>query len=170
MHHAGWADKVSALLSTLNPVASTYVNYSKTRAMGVVVAAPNPKDGLLGMVEAICAATVMCNSVILLLEHEAGEHAIALAEALATCDMPGGVVNLLTTDVKSVLNVAIKHDDVDAIYLAKSAVDTDFIKEIQVENASVMRRLVLVESAAKPATPIELSKLSEIQTCLDEQP
>jgi hypothetical protein len=164
VHHAGWADKVTALLSTLNPVASTYVNYSRVRAMGVIVAAPNPKDGLLGMVEAICAATVMGNSMILLLEHEAGELAIALAEALATCDMPGGVINILTTNVESLIKVAICHDDVDALYLSTNGIDPDFLKEIQVENAAVMRRLITTEDATNPATPIELSKLAEVQT------
>jgi acyl-CoA reductase-like NAD-dependent aldehyde dehydrogenase len=164
VHHSGWADKVSALLSTLNPVASTYVNYSRVRGIGVVVAAPDPKDGLLGMVEAICAATVMGNAVILLVEHEAAELSIALAEALATCDMPGGVVNILTTDVEAVLRVAICHDDVDALYLATGPLDKDFLQQIHVENATVMRRMLTTEGAAKPAAPIDLSKLAEVQT------
>jgi acyl-CoA reductase-like NAD-dependent aldehyde dehydrogenase len=164
VHHAGWADKVSALLSTLNPVAATYINYSRVRGIGVVVAAPDPQDGLLGMVEALCAATVMGNSVILLVEHEAADLSIALAEALATCDMPGGVVNILTTDVRDVLRVAICHDDVDALYLATGPLDKNFLQEIRFENAAVMRRMLTTPGARSPATPIELSKLAEVQT------
>lgn len=164
VHHAGWSDKISSLLSTLNPVATAHVNYSMLRPVGVVVAIPSPADGLLGMVEALCAATVMGNVVHLFVPSESGELAAALSEALATCDMPGGVVNVMTTDVPGLVDWANHHDDLDAIYLAEGAVDDALLKATQFEGARVMRRLVMVANAEQPASPLTLQKLAEIKT------
>lgn len=164
VHHAGWTDKVSSLLSTLNPVATAYVNYSMLRPVGVVVAVPDPKDGLLGMVEAICAATVMGNAVQLFVPVALGEVATALAECLATCDMPGGVVNVMTTEVDGLMEWANHHDDLDAIYLARGAVSGERLADTQREAARVMRRLVIVDGAGRPASPLELQRLAEVKT------
>ena len=164
VHHAGWSDKISALLSTLNPVASAYVNYSMLRPMGVVVALPDPADGLLGMVEALCAATVMGNVVHLFVAPDQGELATALAEALATCDMPGGVVNVLTTEIDGLLEWANHHDDLDAIYLAEGAIGAEALEATRLEAARVMRRLILVPGAKEPASPLTLQQLAEVKT------
>ncbi|PRP99070.1 Aldehyde dehydrogenase, thermostable [Enhygromyxa salina] len=164
VHHAGWSDKISSLLSSLNPVATAHVNYSMLRPVGVVVALPDPADGLLGMVEALSAATVMGNTVHLFVPLESGELAAALSEALATCDMPGGVVNVLTTDVTGLLEWANHHDDLDAIYLAAAAIDDDALKATQLEAARVMRRLILVDGAAQPASALTLQRLAEVKT------
>lgn len=163
VHHAGWTDKVTALLSTLNPVAATYVNYSKIRPLGVVVAAPDGKDGLLGMVEALCASAVMSNATILLIPASQGVLAAALAEVLAVSDLPGGVVNVLTGDVDELLKEAAAHDDVDGLYLAGSA-GAGVREKLDIEGARVMRRLLQVPGATPAATPIELVRLAEVQT------
>lgn len=163
VHHAGWSDKVTAVLSTINPVAATYVNYSRVRPVGVVVAAPDPADGLLGMVEALCCGAVMGNATILLVAASRGETAAALSEALAVSDMPAGVAGILTGDPDALLLEASKHDDIDAIYLA-GASGAGLRRSIDEEGARVMRRLLVVPGASAPATPIELSKLAEIQT------
>ena len=164
VHHAGWADKISAVLSTINPVAGTFINYSRVRPLGVVLAVPAPADGLLGMVEAICAATVMGNSVIVATPVENALTAVALAEALATCDMPGGAVAILTGDLTEILRNACLFDDLDGIYLAEGAADAATLTHIQVEGARVMRRLIQVPGAALPADPIALQRLAEVQT------
>lgn len=163
VHHAGWTDKISALLSTLNPVAATYVNYSKVRPLGVVVAAPDPADGLLGMVEAVCASAVMANATILLVAGARAEAAVALSEALATSDLPGGVVNVLTGDVDELLALAAAHDDVDGLYLAGAA-GAKVKARLDAEGARVMRRMIQVGPASSPATPYELGRLCEVQT------
>lgn len=163
VHHAGWSDKVTAVLSTLNPVASTYVNYSKIRPLGVVCAAPDAADGLLGMIEALCASAVMGNGTILLVPASLGEMAVALSEALAVSDLPGGVVNVLTGDQDELLKLAAAHDDVDGLYLAGAA-GRSVRAALDVEGARVMRRILAVEGATTPAGPIELSKLAEVQT------
>ena len=163
VHHAGWTDKITAILSTLNPVAATYVNYSKIRPVGVVIAAPDPADGLLGMVEAICASAVMGNGTILLVDTSQAEAAIALAEALHTSDWPAGSVNVLTGDVPELLGHASKHDDVDVLYLAGDNADWERVM-VDTEAARVLRRIVRVGRATQPATPFELQGLAEVQT------
>ena len=111
VHHAGWTDKITALLSSLNPVATTYVNYSMLAPSGVVLAVPHAEDGLLGLVEATCASLVMGNAVVLVVPAERAELATAFAEALATSDVPAGMVNVLTGDVAELVGAANLHDD-----------------------------------------------------------
>ena len=161
VHHAGWADKITALLSTLNPVSGTYVNYSRIQPLGVIVAAPSPADGLLGMVEAACTSAVMGNACILVVDAALGELAAAFSEALHTSDLPGGVVNVLTGSASELLAVASIHDDVDGLLLFGGRPE---LAELQAEAAHVMRRVIQRPSAAKPATPIELQQLAEVQT------
>jgi len=163
VHHAGWADKITALLSSLNPVAGTYVNYSRIRPMGVLVAAPDAADGLLGQVEAACACAVMGNTAILVIDAADAIAAAALAEALATSDFPGGVINVLCGDQDDLLRHAAAHDDLDGITLAGdagSAVRT----ELETQGARVMRRLVALPGAQTPAAPHHLQHLAEVQT------
>jgi acyl-CoA reductase-like NAD-dependent aldehyde dehydrogenase len=163
IHHAGWTDKISAVLSTINPVAATYVNYSKVRPIGVVAAAPDAADGLLGLVEALCASAVMANATILLVPVRLAPVAVALSEALAVSDLPGGVVNVLTGDQDELLLHAAAHDDVDALYLAGAA-GTKVRARLDTEGARVMRRLLHAPSATTPASPFELGRLAEVQT------
>ncbi len=164
VHHAGWCDKVTAVLSTLNPVAAAYVNYSQVKPLGIVVAAPDAKDGLLGLVEATCAALVMGNAVALLIPAELGELAAAYGELLHTSDVPGGTVDLLTGDVDELLSHAARHDDLDAIYVAGAAMTEARRVDIEREAARVMRRWLYVPGAKHPAAPLEMQRLAEVQT------
>ncbi len=164
VYHAGWCDKVSALLSTLNPVQQAYVNYSMVRPLGIVFCVPDPKDGLLGMVEAVCSALVMGNSLILVVPVERAELGLALAEALHTSDVPGGVVNILTGDVASLVAVANIMDDLDAIVCAAGLLAKEEAVAVEIQGASVLRRIWWRGPATKPATPHELQKLAEIKT------
>lgn len=163
VHYAGWADKITQVLSTLNPVSGTFVNYSRIRPLGVVVAAPDPADGLLGLVEALCAGAVMGNGTVVLASVEAAEEAVALTECLHTSDWPAGVVNVLTGDVSALLGHASKHDDVDGLYLAGPWAD-HARAELNTEAARVMRRMLRMPGAGEPASPADLQQLSEVQT------
>ncbi|MBX2798371.1 MAG: aldehyde dehydrogenase family protein [Myxococcales bacterium] len=161
--HAGWADKISAVLSSLNPVAATYVNYARIRPLGVVAAAPDPADGVLGLVEATCASAVMGNATLLLADASLGPAAAVLAEALATSDFPAGVVNVITGEQPAMLRHVADHDDVDGLYLAGNA-GAEVRTELQAAGARVLRRFLTVDSAAAPATPMQLQALAEVQT------
>jgi acyl-CoA reductase-like NAD-dependent aldehyde dehydrogenase len=164
VHHAGWTDKITAILSSLNPVGSAYVNYSMVRPLGVVFAVPDPKDGLLGMIENLCAPLVMGDAVVMMVPNETAELAIALTEAIAVSDMPAGIVNILTGDIDEVLKVAVRHDDIDGLLLARGAMSTEQLIDCEVEGARVMRRLLVTAGAKSPSTPAQLAQLGEMQT------
>ena len=164
VHHAGWTDKITAILSSLNPVGMAYVNYSMVRPLGVVFAVPDPKDGLVGMIEAICGPLVMSDTVVVMVPLETAELAIALAESIAVSDVPGGVINILTGDIDEVLKVANRHDDIDGLLLSRGAVTQEQMVDCEIEAARVMRRISVVDGAGTASTPTQLARLSEIQT------
>jgi acyl-CoA reductase-like NAD-dependent aldehyde dehydrogenase len=164
VHHAGWADKITAVLSSLNPVAAAYVNYSMVRPLGVVVAVPHPEDGLLGMVEALCSVLVMGDTGTLVVPVARAELATALTEALHTSDLPGGALNVLTGELDELLPVAHTHDDLDGLLLTDGVLDDEAFAEAERQAAHVLRRLVVVPRAARPAGPETLIRLAEIKT------
>ena len=141
--------------------ARSYVSY---QPLGVVLAIPSPDEGLLGMVEALCASALMGNATTLLVDRKSAELATHLAEALATSDFPGGVVNILTGDIEDVLKTANVHDDLDGMLVTEGVLSKDALKRAQFEGAQVMRRIVLTPGAKRPASPAELGRLSETQT------
>ena len=115
VHYAGWSDKYSALFSTVNPVASSHFNFSVPEPMGVVgIIAPN-RSGLLGLVSVLAPAIVGGNSVVLLAAEKYPLTAISFGEVLATSDVPGGVVNILTGKRNELQVPFASHMDVNGV-------------------------------------------------------
>lgn len=164
VHHAGWTDKITAILSSLNPVSGAYVNYSMIKPLGVVVAFPHADDGLLGLVETACQILVMGNAGTIIVPTERAELATAFTECLHTCDLPGGTLDVLTGKVEELLPVADTHDDVDSILVVDGAVTQQQWADSQREGAQVLRRLVQTGRAASPAGPETFAKLCEVKT------
>ena len=111
--YAGWSDKLAQVLGGVNPVAGPYFNISAPEPTGVVgVVAP---ASFLGLVSVIAPAIVTGNTVVVL---AAGPQvAVTLAEVLATSDLPGGVVNILTGRAGATAPWLASHDDVNALDL-----------------------------------------------------
>ncbi|MFK7930712.1 MAG: aldehyde dehydrogenase family protein [Myxococcota bacterium] len=164
VHHAGWSDKITAILSSLNPVGQAFVNYSMIRPMGVVVGIPHPDDGLLGLVELTCQALLMGDTITLLTPISMAELVAAYAELLHTSDIPAGTVNLLTGPIDELIAVANIHDDLDCILAVEGAVTTEQWTSAEHEGAHVLRRLVVATRAKTPAGPDALARLGEIKT------
>ncbi len=162
--HAGWCDKITALLSSLNPVQAAYVNYSMVRPIGVVFAIPDPADGLLGMVEVVCDALVMGNTVIVVVPTDNAELSLAFAEALHTSDVPSGVVNILTGDVHERVGHAHGMEELDVIWAVDGVLSAEMMQAVRHAGAHVMRRIAFVAGAKEPAGPHDLQKLSEVKT------
>lgn len=96
VHYAGWADKYQALLGSVNPVSSPHFNFTVAEPMGVIgVIAPDAAP-LLGLLSLVLPAIVSGNTVVALASETRPYPSILLGEMLATSDLPGGVVNLLT--------------------------------------------------------------------------
>src|SRR5205085_8356883 len=114
---AGWADKLAQVIGTVNPVAGPYFNFTIPEPTGVVgIVAPDAPP-LLGLVSRIAPALTGGNAVIALASETEPLAAIELAEALATSDVPGGAVNILTGFRSEVAPWLAAHMDVNAIDL-----------------------------------------------------
>lgn len=115
VHYAGWSDKYVALLGTVNPVASSYFNFSVPEPTGVVgIVAPETPD-FLGLVSHLAPVIVAGNTAVVLLSEKHPLVSLELAEILATSDLPAGVANLLSGRKEELIPHLARHMDVNAI-------------------------------------------------------
>ncbi|WP_055479172.1 aldehyde dehydrogenase family protein [Sphaerimonospora mesophila] len=115
--YAGWSDKIGAVLGSANPVAGPYFNLSSPEPTGVVAVLAPPAAPLLGLVSVIAPVIVTGNTCVVVASERAPLPAITLAEVLATSDLPGGVVNVLTGFQAEIAPWLAGHMDVNAIDL-----------------------------------------------------
>jgi acyl-CoA reductase-like NAD-dependent aldehyde dehydrogenase len=115
--YAGWSDKIAQVYGNANPVAGPYFNLTTPEPTGVVAIVAPSESSLLGLVSVIAPAIVTGNTAVVLASSSRPLPAITLAEVLATSDLPGGVVNLLTGQVAEVAPWLAGHMDVNAIDL-----------------------------------------------------
>jgi acyl-CoA reductase-like NAD-dependent aldehyde dehydrogenase len=115
--YAGWADKFQQVHSSANPVAGPYFDLSVPEPTGVVGALAPQGASLLGLVSVIAPIVVSGNAVVVVASEQRPLPAVTLAEVLATSDVPGGVVNLLTGHTDELALVLAEHLDVDALDL-----------------------------------------------------
>ena len=116
--YAGWADKITQVRGTVNPVAGQFATVSLPEPVGVT-AVLAPQDGaLLGLVSVLAPVIVSGNTAVLVASERYPLPAVALAEALAAAALPAGVVNVLTGEVAEIAPWLAAHQDVNAIDLA----------------------------------------------------
>ncbi|HLB43801.1 MAG TPA: aldehyde dehydrogenase family protein [Candidatus Limnocylindrales bacterium] len=113
--YAGWADKISQLLGTVNPVGASYFNFTIPEATGVVGVVAPETSALLGLVSRVAPAVVGGNAVVVLASETRPLPAVTLGEVLATSDVPGGVINILTGLRRELVPILASHMDVNAI-------------------------------------------------------
>jgi acyl-CoA reductase-like NAD-dependent aldehyde dehydrogenase len=115
--YAGWSDKIAQVRGSSNPVAGPYFNFSLPEPTGVVAVLAPEESSLLGFVSVVAPAIVSGNTVVVLASEPHPLPAVTLSEVLATSDVPGGVVNVLTGRVAEVAPWLASHMDVNAIDL-----------------------------------------------------
>jgi acyl-CoA reductase-like NAD-dependent aldehyde dehydrogenase len=113
--YAGWADKIAQVLGSSNPVAAPYFNFTIPEPTGVVGIVAPETSSLLGLVSRLAPPLVAGNAVVVIASETRPLPAVTLTEVLATSDVPGGVVNLITGLRKELVVVLAGHVDVDAI-------------------------------------------------------
>ena len=113
--YAGWADKIAQVLGSSNPVAAPYFNFTVPEATGVVGVVAPETSSLLGLVSRLAPPLVAGNAVVLLTSQTRPLPAVTLTEVLATSDVPGGVVNVLTGLKPELIPVLAAHGDIDAL-------------------------------------------------------
>lgn len=116
--YAGWADKLAQVLGSSNPVAGPYFNFTSPEPTGVVGILAPEEPALSGIVSRVAPAIVGGNAAVVIASEPRPLAAIELAEALATSDLPGGVVNILTGYKAELAPWLAGHMDVNALDLA----------------------------------------------------
>jgi acyl-CoA reductase-like NAD-dependent aldehyde dehydrogenase len=115
--YAGWTDKLASVLGSANPVAGPFFDFSLPEPTGVVAVLAPQRSSLLGLVSVLAPVLAGGNTAVVVTSRERPLPAVTLAEVLATSDVPGGVVNLLTGDAAEIGPWLAEHDDVDAVDL-----------------------------------------------------
>ncbi len=146
--YAGWCDKYAALLSSRNPVAGPYYNYSTPEPMGVVGVLAPDEPALLGLVSAAVPPLVSGNTIVVLGSELDPRTAILFAECLATCDIPAGAANVLTGRRIEVAPHLARHMDVNA--LEAFSLDGPFAAELERLGADNLKRCRMIP-APSPA-------------------
>ncbi|PZQ91761.1 MAG: aldehyde dehydrogenase [Leifsonia xyli] len=142
--YAGWADKFAQVAGAGNPVAGPFFNISVPEHTGVVaIVAPQGGSSLLGLVRVVAPALVAGNAVVVVADEAHPLSAISLAEVLATSDLPGGVVNVLTGSPAEIAPWLASHADVNAIDLA-GAGQLDWV-DLEIAAADTLTRVLRPE-------------------------
>ncbi|HEX6969372.1 MAG TPA: aldehyde dehydrogenase family protein [Micromonosporaceae bacterium] len=144
--YAGWADKIAQVYGAANPVAGPYFNLSTPEPTGVVGVVAPDEPALLGLVSVVAPAIVTGNTVVVLASPQRPLPAVTLAEVLATSDLPGGVVNILTGRVAETAPWLAGHMDVNAIDLTGVA-DPQLATALEAAAAGNLKRVVRPSAA-----------------------
>jgi acyl-CoA reductase-like NAD-dependent aldehyde dehydrogenase len=115
--YAGWADKITQVLGTVNPVAASYFDFTIPEPTGVVGVVAPDGSSLLGLVSRLAPVVVSGNTACVLASEPRPLPAVTLTEVLATSDVPGGVINLVTGHKRELVPWLAAHMDVNALDL-----------------------------------------------------
>jgi acyl-CoA reductase-like NAD-dependent aldehyde dehydrogenase len=137
--YAGWSDKLAQVIGSSNPVAGPYFNFTIPEPTGVVAVIAPDDPPLLGLVSRIAPVLTGGNAVVALASETQPLAAIELAEAIATSDVPGGVVNLLTGRRAELAPWLAAHMDVNAIDLTGAE---GLRKDLEAAAAENVKRVV----------------------------
>jgi acyl-CoA reductase-like NAD-dependent aldehyde dehydrogenase len=157
--YAGWADKLPQVLGGSNPVAGPYFNFTVPEPTGVVAALAPDEPPLLGLVTRLVPPLVGGNAVVAVASEVRPLAAVELAEALATSDVPAGVVNLLTGFRAELGPVLAAHMDVNALDVCGADGGTAELEALAAEN---VKRVV--HGRADVESPWEIASFLELKT------
>jgi acyl-CoA reductase-like NAD-dependent aldehyde dehydrogenase len=138
--YAGWADKVAQVVGGTNPVAAPYFDFSAPEPTGVVAVLAPQDSSLLGLVSVVAPVVVTGNTCVVATSEPRPLPAVTLAEVLATSDVPGGVVNVLTGPLSDTAPTLASHMDVNAIDLT-GVQDAQVAADLEVAAADNLKRV-----------------------------
>ena len=143
IYYAGWCDKYTQLFSSVNPVSGSFFNFSVPEPTGVVAVFAPQQSSLLGLVTQIASIISGGNTCVVLAAEQLALCAVTFAEVLATSDVPGGVVNILTGNQTELFTQFAAHKDVNAILYCGAA--SEMIAKIQDLAIENLKRVVVRE-------------------------
>jgi len=162
--YAGWCDKYAQVTGNANPVAGPYFNISVPEPTGVVAIVAPQDSAVLGLTRVLAPALVAGSTVVVIASEAFPLSAISLAEVLATSDVPGGVVNVLTGSPAEIAPWLASHDDVNALDLTGAGA-LEWV-DLQIAAAQTLKRVIAPESGADAAAPRleRITALTETKT------
>lgn len=160
--YAGWADKYLQVAGNGNPVSGPYFNISTPEPTGVVATIAPQGSGLLGLVSVVAPILVSGNTVVVIASESAPLPAISLSEVLATSDVPGGVVNILTGSPAEIAPWLASHADVNALDLT-GAGDLDWV-DLQIVAADTLKRVLQPEPGVPAPSLDRITFFTETKT------
>ncbi|GGX39248.1 aldehyde dehydrogenase family protein [Streptomyces fructofermentans] len=149
--YAGWTDKIAQVVGGANPVAGPFFNLSTPEPTGVVTVLAPQDSSFLGLVSVIAPVIATGNTVVVIASERSPLPALSLGEVLATSDLPGGVVNVLTGRTAEIAAPLASHQDVNAIDLAGA--DAELARELEVAAADNLKRVVRPQAVDHWETP-----------------
>jgi acyl-CoA reductase-like NAD-dependent aldehyde dehydrogenase len=156
--YAGWADKIGQVIGSTNPVAGPYFDFSLPEPTGVVAILASQDSSLLGLVSVVAPVVVTGNTCVVAASYQRPLPAITLSEVLATSDLPGGVVNILTGQVGETAPWLASHMDVNAIDLCGALGDEEHAKQLELAAADNLKRVRRPRAEDWTSTP-DLSRM-----------
>ncbi len=151
--YAGWTDKIGQVAGAANPVAGPFFNLSTTEPTGVVAVLAPQDSSFLGLVSVIAPVIATGNTAVVVAAERSPLPALSLGEVLATSDLPGGVVNILSGKAAEMGTHLAGHADVNAIDL--TGADADLARELEVAAADNLKRVLRPRAqdwSAEPGT------------------
>jgi acyl-CoA reductase-like NAD-dependent aldehyde dehydrogenase len=156
--YAGWADKIAQVVGGANPVSGPYFNFSMPDPTGVVAVLAPQESSLLGLVSVVAPVVVTGNTAVVVTSFARPLPAITLSEVLATSDVPGGVVNVLTGDATEIGPWLASHMDVNAIDLT-GVEDDGLARSLEESAAENLKRVVRPAATDWTADP-DISRMT----------
>ncbi|MCP9209166.1 aldehyde dehydrogenase family protein [Streptomyces sp. NEAU-Y11] len=160
--YAGWSDKVAQIAGSANPVAGPYFNLSSPEPTGVVAVLAPQDSSFLGLVSVIAPAIVTGNTTVVVGSEDRPLPALSLGEVLATSDLPGGVVNVLSGRTAEIAAPLASHQDVNAFDLTGAA--PELAAELEAAAAENLKRVVRPQAVDWTADPGTRRMLSFLET------
>ena len=154
--YAGWTDKLSQVLGGANPVAGPYFNFSVPEPTGIVGVVAPAEPALLGLVARLAPVLAGGNVAVVIASEAHPRAAVELGEVLATSDVPGGVVNILTGRRDELAPHLAAHLDVDALDLDRG--------DAELERAAADNVKRVVAGRGDVQSPYEIAGFLELKT------
>ena len=165
VHYAGWTDKLAAVLGSTNPVSSPYFSYSAPEPTGVVGILAPAGSPLLGLVSVLGPVIAGGNACVVIAAEQDPCVAITFAEIVATSDVPGGVINILSGKIAELAPHLAAHADVNGLDL--TGADAELRESLEQAAAETVKRVYVPKGtpdfAASPGTA-RLRAFLEIKT------
>jgi acyl-CoA reductase-like NAD-dependent aldehyde dehydrogenase len=166
LYYAGWCDKYQQVFSSVNPVSSSHFNFSLLEPTGVVSVIAPEQSALLGLTSVIAPVIAGGNTCVVLASYAQPQAAISFAEILATSDLPGGVVNILTGRRAELLEHFASHMDVNACVYCGD--DLEEMKTVRTKSSLNVKRTVIYDrvdwSAEDAQSPYFILNTQEVKT------